>query len=192
MIGNLIVELGVAMGVFAPAHLAQLQDGDPVVPTPGTEEWCGPRAPGGVVGVDAVYGVKIETYCGRCCRFVLCIEHNLHFVPYVNMSSTRISACGRGRGSLWSICQPAIDAVDNGYVDHLRDPSTRPSLRPDVHELGRWLGDGPKQRVHHALLHSPRVYVFFCTAGVFPDPSCAFHHQRSSHASQVYPSGGDV
>lgn len=41
MIGNLLVELAVAMGVVDPAQLAQLRDGDPVVPKRGTEDWCG-------------------------------------------------------------------------------------------------------------------------------------------------------
>lgn len=40
MIGNMLVELAVAMGVVDPGHLARLQDGDAVVFKPGTEEWC--------------------------------------------------------------------------------------------------------------------------------------------------------
>eukprot|EP00892_Ulva_mutabilis_P010914 jgi/Ulvmu1/8195/UM041_0003.1 len=63
LVGNMLVELGLAMGVYTPAMLRSLVNGDTLLPAADKREW-----------------------------YVICVEHDLLFNPFANASSSRISA----------------------------------------------------------------------------------------------------
>lgn len=115
-VGNLLVELGLVMGVYDAADIASVPFGDALKPQKHAREWCvWYHVTRGVVSIvcrvaclppclatqpcrgcwflqlaPEVCGVVWVILCVAC-RYVVCAEHDMLLAPHINISTTRAS-----------------------------------------------------------------------------------------------------